>query len=167
MIKKLYSFDFDGTLIHTPTAGSGRLKWEKKTGHAWAGRGWWGNPESLNTKIFHPPVNQWVYKYFEIALADKSNYVFVATGRLHRLAPQVKRVLALHDIDCDVYCNTGGETFNFKCYLFERLIKENPTADELIMFDDRYEHLTRFVEWAKLQPIKVTVIDVTNKIQMN
>lgn len=166
MIKKLASFDFDGTLIHTPTPEGGRPEWERATGLSWQGRGWWGNPESLNTKIFYPPVNQWVYDKFLQYQSDDSNYVFIATGRLKKLEPHVKRVLKLHDIDCDLYCNTGGDTFNFKCYLFESLIKKYRSADELIMFDDRHEHLHKFVEWAKRQPIKVTIIDVINKVTM-
>jgi hypothetical protein len=89
--------------------------------------------------------------------------VFIATGRLQKLKPHVERVLKLHGIDCDLYCNTGGDTFNFKCYLFESLIRNNPKADELIMFDDRHEHLDKFIEWGKKQPIKVTIIDVINK----
>lgn len=163
MIKKLVSFDFDGTLIHTPTPEIGRLEWERVTGLSFQGRGWWGNAESLNTNVFYPPVNQWVYKYFLEYQSDPEAYTFIATGRLKRLEKQVLKVLALHDIKCDVFCNTGGETFNFKKYLFQDLIRQNPHATELIMFDDRHEHLEKFVEWGKTQPIKVTVIDVINK----
>jgi hypothetical protein len=164
MIKKIISFDFDGTLIYTPTPEIGRPQWEKETGLAWAGRGWWGSAESLNTNVFHPPVNPWVFNQFEKYQADDENYVFIATGRLSRLEKQVRSVLALHDIDCDLYCNTGGDTYNFKCHLFETLIRNNPYAEEIILFDDRHEHLVKFVEWAKMQPINVVIIDVINKI---
>ena len=160
---RLVCFDFDGTLIHTNTPETGRVEWEKKTGLSWAGRGWWGNPESLNTNVFHPPVNQWVYNQFLKYQSDKNNYVFIATGRLAKLERQVQKVLDLHDIKCDLYCNTGGETFNFKKHLFETLIDSYPSAKELIMFDDRHEHLIQFVEWGKKQSIKVTIIDVINK----
>jgi len=163
MIDKIISFDFDGTLIMTPTPEIGEPQWEKATGLSFQGRGWWGNPESLNTKVFYPPVNGWVYKFFDKYINDKTAYTFIATGRLARLETQVKKVLRLHDIDCDVYCNTGGETFNFKCRLFERLMRENPTAKELIMFDDRESHLIQFEVWAKKQSIKVTIIDVIRK----
>ena len=166
MFNRLISFDFDNTLIHTPTPETGRLEWENKTGLSFQGRGWWGNPESLNTKIFYPALNQWVFNKFDEYQSDPSNYVFIATGRLKKLEPHVKKVLDLHNIKCDVYCNTGGDTFNFKCYLFETLINVNPNAEELILFDDRHEHLDRFVEWGKKQRIKVTIIDVINKKQM-
>lgn len=166
MIRKLISFDFDNTLVNTPTPETGRPHWEKETGLSWAGRGWWGSAESLNTKVFYPPLNMWVYNKFEKCILDDENYVFIATGRLRRLETQVKNVLDLHNINCDFYCNTGGDTFNFKCHLFETLMMSNPKADELIMFDDRHEHLVRFVEWAKTQPIKISIIDVVNKVQM-
>jgi len=167
MFKKLISFDFEGTLIHTPVPETGKPEWERKTGLSWAGRGWWGQKDSLNTNIFYIPVNQWVYNQYEKYKSDDDNYVFVATGRLKRLEPQVQKVLSLNDIDCDLYCNTGGDTFDFKCNLFKSLMKSNPKADELIMFDDRQEHLKEFVTWAKRQPIKVTIIDVVNKKTIN
>jgi hypothetical protein len=164
MVKKLVSFDFDGTLIHTPTPESGKEHWEKTTGLSWQGRGWWGNAESLNTNVFHPPLNEWVYREFQKYESDPTCYVFIATGRLQKLERQVQSVLDLHDIDCDLYCNTGGDTFNFKCHLFETLIEHYKHAEELIMFDDRHEHLIKFKEWAKNQSIKITIIDVINKI---
>ena len=163
MIKKLVSFDFDGTMCHTPTPETGRPEWERKTGLRFQGRGWWGNAESLNTKIFYPALNQWVFDKFDKYQSNPDNYVFIATGRLKRVEPHVKKVLDLHNIKCDLYCNTGGDTFDFKCYLFETLMRSNQKANELIMFDDRHEHLYKFVEWGKLQPIKVTIIDVINK----
>lgn len=166
MFDKLICFDFDGTLIHTPTPETGRDEWEKATGLSWQGRGWWGNAESLNTKIFYPPVNQWVYNQFLNYQSDDKNYVFIATGRLQKLERHVQKVLDLHDIKCDLFCNTGGETFNFKRHLFEKIISENPSAKEFIMYDDRHEHLDRFVEWGKFQKIKVTIIDVINKKQL-
>jgi hydroxymethylpyrimidine pyrophosphatase-like HAD family hydrolase len=166
MIKKIVCFDFDNTLIHTPTPETGRPEWEKSTGLSWAGRGWWGNPESLNLNVFYPPVNGWVHRRYLEAISDPETYVFIATGRLIRLERQVKKVLDLHDIDCDLFCNNGGETFNFKCHLFEKMIEKYPKSTEFTMYDDRQEHLQRFVEWAKSQPIKVNIIDAVNKKQI-
>ena len=164
MHNRLVCFDFDGTLIHTPTPEAGKPEWEKQTGLSWQGRGWWGNPESLNLNVFHPPVNQWVFNHFIKETSDPDAYVFLATGRLHKLEKQVLDVLELHDIKFDdVFCNTGGETFKFKCLLFEKIIKQNPDATEFVLFDDREEHLLKFKDWAKNQPIDIKIIDVINK----
>jgi hypothetical protein len=171
MYKRLVCFDFDGTLINTPTPELGRGEWEKATGLSWAGRGWWGNAESLNTNIFYPPVNGWVYKFYEKYINDPETYCFLATGRLARLERQVLDVLELHGITftpsedsaTGVFCNTGGETFNFKTRLFESKIRQFPKAEEFIMFDDRHEHLVKFEDWAENQTIPVTIVDVINK----
>lgn len=164
--KKLVSFDFDSTLVHTMGPEVGKPQWEKTTGLSWPGKGWWGSAESLNTEVFYHPLNQWVYKRFEQYQSNDENYVFIATGRLKKLENHVKKILDIHEVSCDLYTNTGGETFRFKCRLFETLIRNNPMADELIMFDDRHEHLGEFVKWGKRQPIKITIWDVVNKVQL-
>ncbi len=163
MITKITCFDFDGTLIHTPTPELGRPEWEKATGQSWSGRGWWGNAESLNLKVFYPPVNQWVHNKYLKEISNDENYVFVATGRLSKLERHVQKILNLHDIDVDLFCNTGGETFKFKCYLFEKIIKDNPSAKEFHLYDDRHEHLELFKKWARFQKISVIITDVINK----
>jgi hypothetical protein len=167
MIKKIVCFDFDGTLVNTPTPESGKPVWEKETGLSWAGRGWWGNPESLNLKVFgHIPTNGWVHKKYLEAISDPETYVFIATGRLKRLENHVQKILDSHGIDCDLFCNTGADTFRFKCNLFQDMIRKFPKAESFTMYDDRQEHLTEFVEWAKRQPIDINIIDVINKKQI-
>jgi hypothetical protein len=171
MIKKIVCFDFDKTLINTPTPELGKSEWEKTTGMQWSGKGWWGNAESLNTKVFNLTINSWVYKFYEKYINDLETYCFLATGRLHKLEKQVLDVLNLHSITFTpsednskgVYCNTGGETYKFKTRLFEQKIKQFPMAEEFIIFDDRYEHLIMFEDWANDQSITVRIIDVINK----
>jgi hydroxymethylpyrimidine pyrophosphatase-like HAD family hydrolase len=167
MYNKLVCFDFDGTMIHTPTPETGKPLWEKLTGQSWPGAGWWGNAESLNLNVFQPPVNQWVYNKYLTETSTPDSYVFIATGRLIKLEKHVKDILEMHDLKFhDVFCNTGGETFKFKRFLFEKIIRENPKATEFTMYDDRHEHLKEFIEWGKKQPIKVNIIDVVNKKQL-
>jgi len=40
-IKKLISFDFDDTLVHTTLPAEGKVIWKEKTGEDWPHRGWW------------------------------------------------------------------------------------------------------------------------------
>lgn len=167
MYKKLVCFDFDATLIETPTPEVGIPKWEEATGLRWGGRGWWSNPESLNIKIFNPPVNDWVYKHYLLERSNPNAYIFLATGRLLKLQKQVTDILKYHNITPDdVFCNTGGDTFKFKCLLFEKIIRDNPGATEFTMYDDRDAHLGEFKKWAMKQPIKVNIIDVVNKYKI-
>ena len=71
--------------------------------------------------------------------------------------------MEFHNINIDLFCNNRGETFRFKCRLFEKMIQDHPNAERLIMYDDRHEHLHKFVEWSKSQPIEIIIIDSINK----
>jgi hypothetical protein len=172
MSKKLFAFDFDGTLINTPLEEPGILEWEKKTGKKYTHRGWWSKEESLDLQIFQPEIIPWVFEHFKNSCSGE-NYVFVATGRVNKLKDKVKSVLDFNQIFQrnkfgevgydDLFCNTGGETFLFKTKLFEKIINDNPNAEEFIMFDDREEHLDKFLIWAKKQPIEIKIYNVNLK----
>lgn len=170
--KKLICFDFDKTLIHTQEPDEGKKIWLERKGDIFPHpTGWWSKKESLDLSIFYPVINMWTHKHYLEAIADEDNYVFVATGRLDRLKNEVNAILDFHDLKFnDVFCNLGSETYNFKTKLFESLIKENPKAKEFILYDDRHEHLIKFVDWAEIiedkYKIKVTIIDVVNKKQL-
>lgn len=166
MIKHIKVYDFDKTLIFTPEQYTGIAEWEKSTGNSWNGKGWWSSPESLNLNIFHIPVNLYVYKQYLKDMADPNIFVFIATGRIERLRRQVLAILDYNEIEYDpnhVYCNNRGSTYDFKTRLFERMIKENPKAEEFTMYDDRHEHLVNFIQWRKSQPIPINIFDVVNK----
>jgi len=158
-IKKLISFDFDDTLFHTPLPEEGKKIWKQKTGKDWPHRGWWSKPESLDTEIFDIPINLNIYEKYKRAVSDPSNYVILATGRIKPLEVEVFNILDTYNFNFDeIHLNPGIDTYEFKSNLFEKLINELQ-PEEFIMYDDRKEHLIRFVEWAKNMPCKVTLID--------
>jgi hypothetical protein len=165
MIKRIVSYDFDGTMCFTPGHIEGEKIWKEKTSTDWPYTGWWSKKETLDLNIFDIPVNQFVYrKYLEDMVRkeeEKDTFVLLATGRLERLRKEVEKVLNYHNLSFDmVALNTGGDTYHFKTKLFEKLIREyNPEV--FVMYDDRHEHLVKFEEWAKKQPCRVEIIDVT------
>lgn len=175
MTKKLISFDFDKTLIMTPLEEEGKLAWEKHYNTHFPKRGWWSHPESLDLNVFQPKPNDWVLSEF-IKATSEDNYVFIATGRIKKLENHVQKILEYNNINKrdfsrtfgydDLFTNTGGETFYFKCNLFEKIIRDNPGADEFIMYDDREEHLDKFCEWAEKQPIKIKIYNVNLQKQI-
>lgn len=164
--KKLICFDFDDTLFHTPLPEDGKIVWKEKTGTEWSHRGWWGKPESIDNEIFDIPKNEWTYQRYLEAVADPDAYVILATGRLDKVPGMragVEKILRENNIEFDeVHLNWGSDTFIFKCNLLERTI-EKLGVHELTFYDDRAEHLPKFVEWAKEQDIKSTIVDVVNK----
>lgn len=169
---KLIAFDFDKTLIHTMEPEEGRKIWLRERGENFPHpTGWWSKKESLDTSIFYPAMNMWTYNKYTEAISDEENYVFIATGRMDKLKNEVQAILDFHDFKFhDVFCNWGGETFKFKTRLFEQILRKNPKATDLIIYDDRHEHLVKFVNWAaeveKTTKTKITIIDVINKVQM-
>lgn len=183
MQKTLYSFDFDDTLCHTPRHEEGKKIWKDNTGLDWPYTGWWGKSESIDPEIFYIPRNEWVYKKYLEASSDENGVKILATGRLNKvpkMRKHVKEILRQNNLEFDevlvipgtekypengkegIYLNWGGDTFRFKTKLFEQLIKKTK-CENLVMYDDRHEHLERFKEWAKEQNIKITIVDVVNK----
>lgn len=158
-IKKLISFDFDDTLVHTTLPAEGKQIWKEKTGEEWPHRGWWSKPESLDMEIFDIPLNKKIYRRYQKAISDPNNYVILATGRVAPLKDEVDIILNHYGLEFDeTHLNPGIDTFEFKSNLFAKLIYELQ-PEEFIMYDDRQEHLVRFVQWAKHMPCKVTIID--------
>jgi hypothetical protein len=173
MYDKLEVFDFDGTFFHTTDQHEGKRIWLEKTGLVWPYNGWWGKSETLNPDIFYSPVNQWVLSKYKAAMDDPKTCVILATGRLKKVANMrtyIEMILDENGITFDemgdgnagIYLNWGGDTFMFKTKLFEQLMSKLKVKD-LIMYDDRHEHIVKFKEWAIGQRADVTIIDVTNK----
>jgi hydroxymethylpyrimidine pyrophosphatase-like HAD family hydrolase len=161
MIDKIVVLDFDGTLCYTPGPEEGKKIWEEKTDTVFPYPGWWSKKETLDLNIFNIPVNPFVYKKYLEAVADNNTYVVLATGRLVKLQNEVEKVLRHHNLSFDlVACNSGGETFRFKTKLFEDLINKYK-PEVFVMYDDRHEHLVQFEKWARFQPCRVEIIDVT------
>jgi len=158
-IKKLISFDFDDTLVHTLLPAEGKMIWKEKTGEDWQHRAWWSRPESLDMGVFDIPLNKKIYKRYQQAISDHDNYVILATGRVKPLQDEVYKILGHYGLSFDeTHLNPGIDTFEFKSNLFAKLIYELQ-PEEFVMYDDRQEHLVKFVQWANAMPCKVTIID--------
>jgi len=163
-MSKLISFDLDKTLFFTPEPKEGQEIFKNKTGLDWPYAGWWGRKETLNLDIFEIPLNIYVYNEYLKHKADENSYVILATGRLEKkMRREVDILLDVNSIFFDeVHCNPGRDTYDFKSELFSKLImKQKP--DVFIMYDDRYEHLVKFEQWARDMPCKIEITNVVSK----
>lgn len=148
-MKRLLIVDFDCTLFKTMEPLEGVHIWKEKTGLEWTSLGWWSKSETLNTDIFDITLNDYPHQLFLEHKSQSDAYTALVTGRLSKIKSAVESVLYKHDIKFDeVLCNTGGPTLNFKLREFQRLFdKFKDTLEEVIVIDDRDEHIGSFIEW--------------------
>lgn len=115
-------FDFDNTLVNTPTPEEGIPKYEaggkpwkipdKETAekHGFDPKfrrvGWYGRDETLRSPIFEPTpdkLNQEVFQALQRDKADPTTHVVVMTGRHSKMEPRVKEILQAYGITADDY----------------------------------------------------------------
>jgi hypothetical protein len=147
-VTKLSVFDFDGTLIDTPLPEFGKPKWEEKTGTPWAHKGWWSKPESLDMKVFDMPTIPSVISAVKAEFAKDNTMVIMLTGRIPKLAKEVKAILDSKGLRFDAYLyNYGDETSANKREQMEKILKDHPSITEIELWDDRDLHIPVFQEW--------------------
>jgi hypothetical protein len=185
-IKRIVVFDFDDTLVYTPTPEEGAPKYQQATGKPWyikdpqtaqahgfhpsfRREGWWGNPKTLEAPIFEPhpeKLNQDVARAFQSFKDDPQTYTVVMTGRIAKMADRVKEILAHYNIHADEYFFKGqkdvtqdktypraGDTFDFKAFVIVNRLM-GPEIQTVEIFDDREEHIPRFVQLGKDLKVK-------------
>lgn len=164
-ITKIAIFDFDGTLVDTELPITGKQKYLEKTGKEWPHQGWWGKAESLDTEIFETPLVEMVKEaYDKIKLEDETLMVML-TGRMIKLQVHVEKILEEHGLEFDEYhYNKGGATEVAKMKTIDMLLDKFPDVNEIVLFDDRLEHIPIFSEFleekSKSERIKSFTITV-------
>ena len=158
-ITKLAIFDFDGTLVNTPLPDKGRIEYEKKTGQPWPHKGWWGQPDSLDTKVFDMPVIDSVISDYKTEKTNPNTLTILLTGRIKKLSTYVEKVLKEKGLSFDEYhYNNGGSTDAFKVKILDDLIRKYPDV-EVEMWEDRLEHVPIFEQWGKEKALSGEIKD--------
>jgi hypothetical protein len=140
----------------------GKRIWLEKKGVEYPHIGWWAREESLDTEIFTHPLNEPIYQEYLRYIHQKNTAVFLVTGRLQKMKEKVLSIIDMHKLSFDnIHCNRGGAaTFEYKSALFEEMLLDNPKTKELIIYDDREEHIYKFVDWMDNIDTKITLHDV-------
>lgn len=146
-IKKLVIFDMDGTLIKNPDKEECERVWLEKFNKPWPYNGVYSKPESLDFTIFEIPLIPHIIDEYNKVKDDELTHRILLTGRLIKLKNEVVSLLHHKKLFFDQYLlNNKGDTKHFKLFEMFRLYKEYPNVEEILFFDDRYEHIIDFIE---------------------
>lgn len=161
---KLCVWDFDGTLCDSPLPEIGKLIWKEKTGEDWKHIGWWSKADSLSMDVFNIPTIPTVIGDY-LKIKDDNNILHIMlTGRrdTKELKKAVKAILDSHGLIFDMYLhNNGGETGENKMKQIKDILLQYPTIKEILLWDDRDEHIPRFEAFGE-QLIKDGLIEKFN-----
>jgi hypothetical protein len=184
-INRISIFDFDGTLIDTDTPESGKALWQKKFGFEWPFKGWWGRPESLDSRIYFQKDPKLTPELKEIGLkknifdnapiprtfsaykeqsARQDTLSILLTGRHSGVGQLVTNILNSKGIKFDDYIYKTGnlDTADFKIEVLNKLVSNNPDLNEMEIWEDRDDHLPIFQTWANEQSFKVIIHHITD-----
>lgn len=180
-ISRISIFDLDGTLLDTDTPESGKKVWLDTFGFEWPFKGWWGRPESLDSRIYfkknnidsklglsknifdNEPIKTTLSAYNkESSRPDTFNILL--TGRHSGIGWLVTNILNDKGFKFDEYIYKTGnlDTADFKVGVFDKLIELNPNLIEINIWEDRNDHLPVFKEWGLKQKIEVNVHHITD-----
>ena len=166
--EELHVFDFDGTLVDTPTPKEGMRSYEIATGREWPFQGWWGRAESLEpplTMASGPALDE----YRESA-ANATVARVMMTGRRGKLRQSVEAVMRSFDINCHehIFNCTGHDTLSYKQNELRRLVKKYKPK-RVRIWEDRISHAREFqdmdVEFRSTHGVeswRVTLVEPSN-----
>ena len=133
-MKKLAIYDFDGTLIDTPEAEEGKLKWSEVKGMPYPHVGWWGRAESLDTDVFDMKPFPNILSQLRKDVVNPNAYTIILTSRREKLRPLVEKILSDNGIVVDdVLLKRGNET---KGDVILSYLRSMPDLVKIDVYDD-------------------------------
>ena len=133
-MKKLAIYDFDGTLMDTPSPETGKEQWSQAKGMPYPHVGWWGRAESLDNEIFDIKPFPNILSQMKKDVVNPNAYVVILTSRREKLRPQVEKILADNGIVVDdVLLKRGNET---KGDVILSYLRSFPDLQKIDVYDD-------------------------------
>jgi hypothetical protein len=160
MITRLAFYDFDHTLFNSPEPDEGKTIWKEKTGKDWPHKGWWYQPDSLNTDVFDLKTYPNIVKELQRDNADPNTYTVLLTGRMQDMGDQIREILNTHNLYFDDY-NFAQKPEEPKTERIKKYLGEFPEADDVVVYDDRDKEIRKFKEFKD----KVKIFGIDFQIQ--
>jgi hypothetical protein len=149
-------FDFDGTLMNSPTPEEGIPIYKKITGKDWPHRGWWGQIESLSVFDVKPILK--TNKLYNEYTSIPNSVSILMTNRIPKFESVVREKLKDYYIfDYYDFKNDHRE----KPDRILEILKLNPSIKTINIFDDMDEQIARFEMFKKQHPtLKINIYQI-------
>lgn len=151
--KKLYVFDFDGTLFRSPPPPK---SYEDKPA-------WWSDPVSLDPSTVgeEPGPDMWheeTVRAMKEAIADPNAYVVVMTGRHNSLQDRIQEILEGAGLKPDELITNPeiGKTSQYKQQEMAYLLRQFPNVREVEFWEDRKPDLKGYQRFGEQLGVKFT-----------
>lgn len=159
-IVKIDIFDFDNTLVYTPTEKQAKRILSKHNTKARdkgereieLSDGYWLNAQSLTPPIVPEPapfvmLNHKLSMEFYNSQRSPQRLTIVMTGRPPEMRSQVKRILDDFKMKPDrlYLIPTGGETIDKKIERLAKLLDEFPNVSEVEIWDDKGSERSKLI----------------------
>ena len=155
MIKNLYVWDFDGTLIDSPLPEEGKPIWEKYHNTKYPHRGWWGREESLDPKVFEVKEIYGIREQYLSCKSDTEGKVIMLTSRLPKLKDLIIYHLHKNNFEFDEYkFKCGGKE---KSDQIDELLIKYPTINYVEVWDDRDKEILLYKSWKPIRNIELKI----------
>jgi len=161
-IKKIVFIDHDGSLMNVPMPDTGRILWKEKTGTEYPHKGWWGQPDSLNTNVFDIEPFQSVENILKKENANPSSYTVLLTNRIPKFESIIKNLLNSMGLHFDLY-SFKSDNRDKKERILE-ISSKFPSLEEIKVFDDQNDQIEilKTLKYDVDETIKVEVYQANN-----
>ena len=144
-IKKLYVFDFDGTLMDTPLPEEGKIQWEEYYKESYPYVGWWSRTESLDSNAYDiNPIPEVLNAYNKVK-NEQDALVIMLTSRVKKVKPNIIEILRDHNLSFDKYMFKHGN--KEKPERIDEILEEYPNIEYIEIWDDRDKEINLFNLW--------------------
>ena len=144
-IHRVSFYDFDGTIIDSPTPELGKLLWEKKKGILYPYKGWWSKKESLDFDVFELKPIKEVVQRLKKDIEDEHCWVVLLTNRMSKLEKEVMDVIETLNLTFDEIQMKDSMNLS-KPIRIKNVIQNFPQAHFIDIYDDDIVNLEDFVE---------------------
>jgi hypothetical protein len=161
MIRSLYVFDCDGTILNTFCPEEGKPIWEKYHNVKYTHKGWWGREESLDPKVFEVKEIEGIRESYNHAKSDPEGMVIMLTSRMPKLKDLIIFHLDKNNFKFDDYIFKYGR--NEKPDQINKILIKYDSIEYVRVYDDRDKEIILYKSWKPIRDINLDIIQVFNK----